>query len=144
MTLRLKLIRNEEGVAAVETAFALPILVLMLWIFLQLGEVYRALAGMQEALGEGARYATLCLNPTTSGCSAPTATEVKNKIQGDMYGVGAGSYNVADPVPGTDDGANYYDLSVTYTQPTSLLVVPGPTIHLKRSKRVWVATSTSA
>lgn len=143
MILRHKLGRNEDGVAAVETAFALPILILMLWIFVQLAQVYRALAGMQEALGEGARYATLCLDPTSDGCSAPTTADVKTRIEDNMYGVGAGSYSVADPVSGTDDGANYYDLTVTYSQPTSLLVVPGPTIHMSRSKRVWIATSTS-
>ena len=144
MKLRFRLFRNQDGAAAVETAFALPILILMIWIFAQLGQVYRALAGMQEALGEGARYATLCLNPSSTGCGAPTADQVKTKIQNDMYGVGAGSYSVATPVSGTSDGAQYYDLTVTYTQPTSLLVVPGPTINMSRSKRVWVATSTSS
>ena len=39
-----RLIRSEDGAAAVEIAFALPILVLMLWILAQLATVYRALA----------------------------------------------------------------------------------------------------
>jgi hypothetical protein len=30
-------------------------------------------------------------------------------------------------------------LQVTYTQDTSLLVLPGPTITITRNKRVWVA-----
>lgn len=142
--LRFRIARDQHGAAAVEIAFALPILILMLWIFAQLGQVYRALAGMQEALGEGARYATLCVNPTSMGCSSPTADQVKTMIQDNMYGVGAGSYTVNTPVSGTSDGAQYYDLKVDYTQPTSLLFVPGPTINMSRSKRVWVATSAAS
>ena len=142
--MKLRLVRNQDGVAAIEVAFALPILVLMLWIFVQFAQMYRALAGIQMALGEGARYATSCLDPSNIGCGAPTAAEVKTKIEDSMYGVAAGSYNVPVPTSGTDDGAEYYDLTVTYTQPTSLLVLPGPTIHMARSKRVWIATSTAS
>ena len=60
-----------RGATAIEVAFALPALVLMMWLIMQLALVYRAVAGIQQALGEGARYATLCINPTTSvsiGC----------------------------------------------------------------------------
>ena len=60
MKLRLRLRTDESGAAAVEMAFAIPIFVVMIWAFVQLAEVYRAVAGMQQALGEGARYATLC------------------------------------------------------------------------------------
>ena len=65
MKLNRRLSRDDRGAAAVEMAFALPIFVVMIWAFVQLAQVYRAVAGMQQALGEGARYATLCLNP---GC----------------------------------------------------------------------------
>jgi hypothetical protein len=72
---------DETGVAVIETAFALPILIVMIWMFIQLAEVYRALAGMQHALGQGARYATLCLTPTAAaGCSRPSADDIKRKI----------------------------------------------------------------
>ena len=71
MKLRFQLSRDDRGAAAVEMAFALPILIVMLWAFVQLAQVYRAVAGMQQALGEGARYATLCINPGATGCSAP-------------------------------------------------------------------------
>ena len=37
---------------------------------------------------------------------------------------------------GTSGTAKYYDLSVTYTQPTNLLLFTGPTMTLTRSKRV--------
>jgi Flp pilus assembly protein TadG len=138
---RLRVARNESGAAAVEMAFALPVLVVMLWAFVQLAEVYRAVAGMQQALGEGARYATLCLSQSASGCTAPTAAQIKTKINASVYGIGPGTFTVADPVNGASGTANYYDLSVTYSQPTNLLMFPGPTMALTRNKRVWIATS---
>lgn len=141
---------DKRGAAAIEMAFALPIMIVMIWAFVQLAQVYRAMAGIQQALGEGARYATLCLNPTTSGCTVPTGSTVNTKIRNAVYGIGPGTFKVnpnasgveADPVLQTaTSGGKYYDLSVTYTQPTNLLMFRGPTIVVSRSKRVWVATT---
>lgn len=144
--------RDEGGVAAIEMAFALPILIVMIWMFVQLAEVYRAVAGIQQGLGEGARYATLCLSPGLSGCSIPDGTSIKNQIESAVYGIGPGTFKVNPDAAGveqvptctndTTNGGSYYDLTVKYTQHTSLLLVPGPDISVSRSKRVWVATST--
>ena len=141
MKLRPYLSRDDRGAAAVEMAFALPILVVMLWAFVQLAQVYRAVAGIQQALGEGARYATLCLNPGATGCTAPTADQIKTKINASVYGIGPGTFTVSDPTSGTSGTAKYYDLTVSYSQPTNLLLFPGPTMSLSRSKRVWISTS---
>jgi len=134
-----RLFRDQAGAAVVEMAFALPVLVVMLYAFVQLAEVYRAVAGIQQALGQGARYATLCVNPTTSGCGAPTAAQVKTQITNSVYGIGPGTFTVSDPVSGTDGTGKYYDLTVSYSQPTNLLMFPGPTMSLSRKKRVWIA-----
>ena len=142
-----RIVRDEDGAAVIEMAFAFPVVIVMIWMIFQLAQVYRAVAGIQQALGEGARYATLCLNPTTLGCSTPPAGTgtspatgtIKRKIQDSVYGIGPGTFTVDDPVPGTTGTGDYFDLTVRYTQPTSLLLVPGPTITLSRSKRVWVA-----
>lgn len=144
MKLRRGIIRNQEGAAVIEMAFALPILIVLVWMFVQLAQIYRAMAGIQQALGEGARYATLCLNPTTTGCATPTAAQIKTRINDSVYGIGPGTFTVPTPAPGNDGGTgNYYDLTVSYTQPTSLMLFPGPTINVSRSKRVWVAGATS-
>jgi Flp pilus assembly protein TadG len=147
--LRFRLPRDESGAAAIEMAFTLPVLVIMLYAFVQLAEVYRAVAGMQQALGEGARYATLCYTQSATGCAAPapgTSTSpasgtIKAKIYSSVYGIGPGTFTVADPVAGTSGTAGYYDLSVTYSQPTTLLMFPGPTMTLTRKKRVWISGS---
>ena len=147
MMFRKRIVRDEQGAAAVEMAFAIPVLVVMIWSFVQLAQVYRALAGIQQALGEGARYATLCINPSALGCSSPapgTGTSpatgtIKAKIRDSVYGIGPGTFVVVDPVAGTSGTGKYYDLKVNYTQPTNLLLFPGPTINVSRSKRVWLA-----
>ena len=142
MKLRRRLIRNQNGAATVEMAFALPILIVLIWMFVQLAQMYRAMAGIQQALGEGARYATLCMNPSSSGCGVPTTDQVKTKISDSVYGIGPGTFTVPTPTTGTDGTGKYYDLTVQYSQPTTLLLVPGPTLDVTRSKRVWVASST--
>jgi Flp pilus assembly protein TadG len=139
--LRPRLSRDDSGAAAVEMAFAIPVLIVMIWAFVQLAQVYRAVAGMQQALGEGARYATLCLTQGATGCTAPTADQIKTKINSSVYGIGPGTFTVSNPVLGSSGTASYYDLTVSYSQPTDLLMFPGPTMSLTRSKRVWISTS---
>jgi len=133
--------RDQRGAAAIEAAFALPVLIVMIWMFAQLGNIYRALSGIQMALGEGARFATVC-TPTALGCTSPTPGEVKTKVESAVFGTSVGgTFNVPTPTSGVSGTSRFYDVTITYSQPTSLLLVPGPTINLGRSKRVWIAAS---
>jgi len=140
MKLRLHLAADERGAAVVEMAFALPVLIVMIWAFVQLAQIYRAVSGIQQALGQGARLATLCV-PTINGCSIPTGQQVHDKMMDSVYGIGPGSFTANIPTKQTSGTTAYYDLQVTYTQPTNLLIFPGPTINVNRSKRVWVASN---
>jgi hypothetical protein len=126
-----KLSRNETGAAIIELAFALPILIMLLWMIVQLGLVFRALSGIQHSLGEGARVATLW--------PVPNDDTITGKMEAAVYGIGPGEFTIEPPVPGTADGSDYLDLEVRYTQDTDLIFLPGPTVSVSRSKRVWVA-----
>jgi hypothetical protein len=128
-----KISRNNDGAAVIEMAFALPVLIILLWMIVQLGLVFRAMSGIQHSLGEGARAATLW--------PVPTDQTITDKMEAAVYGIGPGDFDIVTPVAGTADGSNYLDLEVTYTQDTDLLIIPGPTISVSRSKRVWVAES---
>ena len=127
-----RLRRDQKGAAIIEMAFALPVLIIMMWMIVQLGLVFRAMSGIQHGLGEGARMATLFPKPAD--------TAIRAKISDAVYGIGPGHFVIETPVAGTADGANYLDLKVTYTQSTDLLLLPGPDISVARSKRVWVAS----
>jgi Flp pilus assembly pilin Flp len=133
----LKLRRNEQGAAAIEMAIAVPVLTLFLWGIFEIGVACEAIAGMQHGLGEGARLATLCLTPTSTGtCTVPTDDAIKQKINDKVFGTGLGTFTVADPVTGT----GYKDLSVTFTMPMDFLFFQGPSINLTQTKRVYLAT----
>ena len=131
MTVFKRLRRDESGAAVIEMAFAFPILIMLIWMVIQLGMVFRAMSGIQHALGEGARAATLWPVPTTSTIQA--------KMNAAVYGIKPGTFTIPTPVAGKADGSDYLDLKVTYSQPTDLIFIAGPTITVSRSKRVWKA-----
>lgn len=126
---------DVRGAAAIEMALALPVLVSMLYGLFQVGLLYQANAGMQHALGEGARYATLCV-PSGNTCNPPSDTQIKSRVSSKLFGKGDGAFTVADPVP----GAGYRDLSVRYTKKMNFLFIAGPTITLNRSKRAYTVS----
>lgn len=134
-----RLTANKRGAAVVEMAFALPALIIMIWAITQLGLVYRAYSGIQHSLGEGARLATLFPQPTDSA--------IEDRMEEAVYGVGPGEFEFDISRPPDDDetadvdesDAGYIDLSVDYTQETDLLLLPGPTITISKTKRVWVS-----
>ena len=121
------ILRNRRGAAAIEFAIAVPVLVLFIYGIFRLGLLFQANAGMQHALGEGARYATIY--PT------PTNTQIQARMNSRLFGNGYGTFTVAAPV----DGTGFKTLTVTYTTPMDFLLVPGPTVTLSRSKKVYVA-----
>ena len=124
--------RDDRGAAVIEMAFALPALIVLIWMIVQLAMVFRAMSGIQHALGEGARYATIWPQPTDD--------QVETKIEEAVYGIGPGNFTIHPPEAGLTDAAEpYLDLKVSYTQETNLLLLPGPTITVSREKRVWVA-----
>ena len=128
--------RDERGAAAIEMAIAVPVLAVFLWGIFQVGVAMQANAGMQHALGEGARLATICIDPDPDdGCSSPSNDAIKSRIEDRVFGTGIGDFEVDDVV----DGADYKDLSVTFSMPTDFLLFKGPDIDITRTKRVYVA-----
>ena len=138
MTRFIRLGRDERGAAVIEIAIALPTLILFIWGIFQLGIAFQANAGMQHALGEGARFATLCLNPSSTGCSTPTNTAISNRIYARVFGTNVGTFSTPIVTDGPS-GEKYKDLSVTFTMPTNFLFFYGPNISITQTKRVYVA-----
>ena len=124
------LIRNNRGLATIEMAFALPILVLFIYGIFQIGMIMAASAGMQHALGEGARYATLY--------PIPTDAQIKQRVSDKLFGVYIGTFNVDDPV--TDPtGKSFKTLSVHYTVTPNFLFFTAPSVTLDRSKKIYLS-----
>ncbi|MBA2771715.1 MAG: pilus assembly protein [Sphingomonas sp.] len=125
-----KLAADRAGSTAVEFAVAVPILVTLIWGIFQVAILYRANAGMQHALGEGARLATIF--PT------PGDEDIQAKITSHKFGVDGGTWST--PSITTDTVAQTKSITVTYSQPTDFLFFQGPTVSLTRSKLVYLST----
>ena len=126
--------KDEHGAAAVEFALAVPVLILVIWGIFQVGLLFEANSGMQHALGEGARLATIYDSSTSN--HIPTDTSIKAMETAKLFGPKDGTFTVSDPV----DGTGYKDLSIQYTRTMDFLFFTGPTVTLTRSKRVYTVS----
>jgi len=136
----LKLLRRDaEGAAAIEFAIALPVLLVLIYGIFQVGLVFQANAGMQHALGEGARYATLCV-PTSTGCNTPSDTAIVTRMSSKLFGMNIGTFGTPSvTTPASTTCTFCRDLTVTYTVTPNYLFFSGPAVSLSRSKRVYIA-----
>ena len=136
MIRRLAYLRNDaRGSSAVEFALAVPVLVSMIWGVFQIALVLEANAGMQNALGQAARYATIYRTDTTD--HRPTDAEIGNYITNNKFGLARGSWDT--PLIQTDATAGTKTISVTYRQPLDFLVFQGPNVVLTKTKVVYMS-----
>lgn len=129
-----KILKDERGSNIIEFAIALPILVVFIYGIFVVGQLFQASAGMQHALGEAARLATIYPTPADSDITARMAAK--------KFGTAGGTLSALQITNGGGGaaGAAYKDLSLTYSQPTDFLLFAGPNVTLTRTKRVYVAT----
>jgi Flp pilus assembly protein TadG len=128
--------RDDNGAGAIEMAIAAPVLVMFIYGIFAFGQILEADAGMQNALGQGARYATLCLNPSSTGtCTNPTDTQITTKVTGALFGPASG----ITPTITTDAANNAKTITLTYSQQMNFLFFTGPTVTFTRSKVVYYA-----
>ena len=126
-----KLRRNRDGAAAVEFALVIPILISMIWGMFQVSLLYQANAGVQNALGEAARYATIW--PT------PSDADITAFIQNTRFGVaGYGSWN-APSISALDTTDQSRTITVSYSQQMTFLFFTGPSITITKSKKVYLS-----
>ena len=125
--------KDERGAAAIEMAFALPILLLFVFGIFQFGVILHANAGMQHALGEGARYATLYPKPADN--------LIVSKMSDSVFGMNIGTFSTPTvTTPAAADCTNCRLLTVNYTVTPDFVFFTGPQITLVRTKRVYVST----
>ncbi len=125
--------RDRRGAAVIEMAIVVPVLVLFIYGIFQIGILYQANAGMQHALGEGARFATLC-KPVTGGCNVATDAQITARMNSVVFGTKPGTFTI--PAPTTAN--RVMTLRVNYSQPMNFLFFAGPTVNLTRPKVVYL------
>jgi Flp pilus assembly protein TadG len=120
---------DESGANIIEFAIAVPVLTVFIYGIFVVGKLFEAQAGMQHALGEAARYATLY--PT------PTDDQIKAKMAAKKFGV-TGNGGALSALAISTSGSTK-TLSLTYTQQTNFLLFRGPNVSLTKSKKVYLA-----
>jgi Flp pilus assembly protein TadG len=129
---------DERGTAAIEVAISLPVIITMIYGIFSIGQLFMANAGIQHALGQGARMANLCAAQGSAGCTLPTTTALKAKMNADVFGKFNGTWDVP-AVDTSTASSGYITLTVGYHQTMSFAFFTGPTINLSRSKLVYLA-----
>jgi Flp pilus assembly protein TadG len=79
---------SEKGQSLVETAFVLPVLILLLAIAIDASRAFDALIVLTNAVRQGARYASL--EP------GPDQAQIKQMVVDDVVGSGTNITNMAD------------------------------------------------
>ena len=123
---------DQRGAATIEMAIALPTLVLFIWGIFQVGVAFQAKAGMQHALGEGARLATLYPKPDDS--------VIVSRMSDKVFGMNVGTFST--PTVTTPTGcATCRVLTVSYTVTPNFLLFNGPPITITRTKQVYTTAT---
>lgn len=125
----MRLFKHQGGAAAIEFGLALPPFLILLMGALQLGIVAMARTGLQHAVDEGARYATIFPTPT----NAEIIAYVKSKR------VGMDPAYVTDPVvtDGTQYNVAYKEITMTYARPLNFLVYQTAPVSVSYTRRAY-------
>ncbi len=89
--------QHEHGSAAVELAFVLPILILLVFGIVQFSLAYNRQQGLHAAAREGARIASL---------PATTSTEISDRVTDSLDGVSFQSTPTINVTPGLTQPCN--------------------------------------
>jgi Flp pilus assembly protein TadG len=130
MTLARRLATDSRGVSAVEFALIAPVLFMAMVGITQLGIMFFASAGLKYAVAEGARFAN------TSPRPSPDA--IVQRVKKKRFGIKPELIESVAVSPGVSDSADYYDITVTYTVPTSFVFVDVPPVKLSETRRAYI------
>jgi Flp pilus assembly pilin Flp len=127
-----RLFRNTRGAASVEFAFALPVLAVFMVGVLEFGQVLMANGALRNALGDGIRYAKVHPSATTS--------EVLTQTKAGLAGVSLSGIKSLNFVRGTQNGADYGQISISYQMKPMIPFAPLPPIVLNQTKTAYLPT----
>lgn len=144
------LLRNRDGVAAVDFAFAAPPLLVLVVGILQVGMAFLTNAGIRNAVEISTRYATIYPSPTDA--------QIFTKLRANAFGLGAmdnttlstvsgcsqyvgaavgGAGNYTTTIcHGTANAESYTQVGMVYPIRLNLLLYSG-TINLTYSRRAY-------
>ena len=135
MGLLKRLRRDRRGAAAIEFVIVAPALVLMIVGIARLGILFMAEAGLRNAVAEGARYATTWM---ANQNRRPTNTEIQTRITNSQFGLDPAQFSAATVTSGVSNGANYVDITASYSVPMDFIFFDAGSVTLTESRRAFV------
>lgn len=129
-----KLLRRTEGSSAVEFAIAAPVLLGMIFGLIKLGIMFMANAGLQHAVDEGARIATVHSQLTTEEMSAA----IRKKATSSRFGLDPARVDAPTINYGVDNGADFAEVTMTYRMPVDFVFFRAPDVTLTRKRRAYL------
>lgn len=121
---------GQAGSIAVEFALVVPALMILLFGIFQYGIIYLAGAGLQHALGEGVREATLFPRRTDA--------QIIARIRDESFGLDPAQLAVSSLTHGTANDIDFLDITVSYTVDVDFMGSITPSLTLSRQKRVYL------
>lgn len=120
---------DERGASAVEFALSATILLTLLIGLAQVGTLFMANAGLQHAVGEGARLATISPSPSDSTIIA--------RINAERFGLNSTYVTGPSITHGTDNGAAYTQVTMSYAVPLNFVFFTSPPVTLTETRRAF-------
>ena len=129
----MRLARDERGAAAIQFVLALPPFIMLLMGALQIGIIACARTGLQHAVDEGARYASIY--------PAPSSSDIIAKVKSREFGLDPAYTNDPTVTQGTQYGVNYLEITMTYSRPLNFIVYQTPSLSVSYTRRAYCAST---
>lgn len=125
-----RLLRSNRGIGAVEFALVAPVICAFIVGVAQLGMLFFANAGLQSAVAEGARLATIHPRPTNE--------QIIARITDQRFGLDP-AYITAPTVNDFEvNGRAYKEISMSYRVPLDFIFYQTSPLTLVANRRVFV------
>ena len=126
----MRIFKNQKGASAVEFAIGAPFFLATIYGLAQLAILALAHAGLNHAVSEAARVASVFPRPSDA--------QIKAALTDSKFGLQASQLSAPVLSETRAGGVTYLNISVTYSAPVNLLFFGTRTFNLERSKQVAV------
>ena len=127
---RLRLFGDRRGVGAIEFGLTAPLVIIMVVGIAQLGTLFAANAGLQHAVDEGARLATIYPRPSDATIISMIDSK-KFRLASNLI---TGPTLTHDT---TAAGVPYVDITMSYSVPLNFVLFTTPPITISQTRRAY-------
>lgn len=128
--LRQRLRNDRKGATAAEFALMIPIFVMLMFGIVQVGILFFNYTSLQNAVGEGAREATLFPRRTDA--------DIRTRITNAGFGLDPANFSTPVIVRGTDNAQDFVDITVRYQVKFNFGVATFPGVTLTQRRRAYL------